>query len=546
MNERLKIDVTSNVGKEAKRIQSKMAGAVSGISKTWSKATGRISSGLMTMTKALALAAPLGLAVREFAQFEKGMAEVSTLTDQSVKQIIHSFGTIVEGTQVAFGKNQQDVIKTLYDGISAGVPVTQKAVSGFLKATGTLSIAGVADMKVAGDAVSSLRNAFKEDFNDIADSLMSAVKIGKTTLPELASVIGQVAPIAQTAGLSMDRLLANVAVLTKTGDSTAGAVTKIKAAISNFVKPAAGAAKVMEKMGIKIDAVLLKEKGLRGAFELITKQLKARTKNQTEFNKKLAEIFPNIRAFAGAAALAGASADDLGKAILIMKNNTGLANTGFLKMDGILAQKLAKTTQKLRITTKKIGEALKPMVTAFDKIASEKLDKFNKWLDASPENAKNLAKISAGIIGVVGALGAIKIGAGLLTPLASFGVALAALNPLAWAAAITAAVAALIVYRKEAVEFGKDMQRFFGLGEHESVAEKEMNLRAATTPGAGGGKVNIEKIYIVAQEPIEQLMEKFKGAYGELENASAEEVGYFLMNKRNRSILQKEGLYYGQ
>ena len=64
--------------------------------------------------------------------FEQQMAEVSTLTDRSAKGFIQSFTPVVDQIRHTYGKNSQDTIKALYDGISAGVPATQKASKDFL------------------------------------------------------------------------------------------------------------------------------------------------------------------------------------------------------------------------------------------------------------------------------------------------------------------------------------------------------------------------------------------------------------------------------
>ena len=132
--------------KAAKKTQGAWAKAGTGISKSFNKMA--VSFGALIGVGAVVNV--MKNATKSFLDFEQGMAEVATLTDMSTKQVITNFGGIVEATQTTFGKNQQDVIKALYDGFSAGVPVTKLAAKEYLDAVGKMAIAGVTDMKTAG------------------------------------------------------------------------------------------------------------------------------------------------------------------------------------------------------------------------------------------------------------------------------------------------------------------------------------------------------------------------------------------------------------
>ena len=507
LREQLNIEVTSNVNEAAKIIGSKLKNTAIDVSKAWNKMTTGIRSGFTTIAKGTAIAAPIGIAIKKAAEFEKGLAEIATLTNKDVSSIIKDFSSIVEQTQISFGKNQQDVIKGLYDGISAGVPLTKLAVKEYLDATGKLSVAGVTDFKVAGDAVTSLRNAFKASFTDISDALLVAVREGKTTLPELAGSIGQVSSIAQVAGVSMDQLLASVAAMTKTGGSTAEAVTKIKAAISNFIKPSKNAEKILNKYRITIDNTLLSHKGLSGAFDLIATQLKKNTKNQTQFNRALSEIFPNIRAFGAAASFTGATSDDLAKAIEAMGNKTGIANIQFEKINGTLSQRLNVGTQKLQISFKKLGESMIPVANKLSERLSVIVDNFNNWLSSNKENAKAISATVLGAGALVASFGALKIVSSItigffglakaigLVKLATIGLGavFAAINPAVWVigvtAAVTAGITALVVYWEDVknmfITGWNEVKKFFGFDvttpEMKEAAYKKHHIKDYTS-----------------------------------------------------------------
>lgn len=80
--------------------------------------------------------------------------------------------------------------------------------------------------------------------NGLANKFLVTQNLGKTTFGELAGSIGQVAPTANAAGVSIDDLLASVASLTANGIGTSEAMTGIKAALSNIIKPTSDASKM--------------------------------------------------------------------------------------------------------------------------------------------------------------------------------------------------------------------------------------------------------------------------------------------------------------
>ena len=78
----------------------------------------------------------------------------------------------------------------------------------------------------------------------LANQFLITQNKGKTTFGELASSIGGVAPTAKAAGVGVDQLLAGVASLTANGVGTSEAMTGIKAALSNVIKPSSEAEKM--------------------------------------------------------------------------------------------------------------------------------------------------------------------------------------------------------------------------------------------------------------------------------------------------------------
>ena len=82
--------------------------------------------------------------------------------------------------------------------------------------------------------------------------MLQTQNYGKTTFGELASSIGQVTPVANSLNVSTDELFSSIAILTKNGINTSSAITGLKAAYSNILKPTADASKTAKQLGIDL------------------------------------------------------------------------------------------------------------------------------------------------------------------------------------------------------------------------------------------------------------------------------------------------------
>jgi len=374
-----------------------------------------MQSGMMTMAKGVAVAAPLALAAKHAAKFETGMAEIATLTDKSVNEIITSFGPVVEATQTSFGKKQQDVIKALYDGFSAGVPQTKQAAKEYLDAVGQMAVGGKADLSVAADAMTTVMNAYKAQgitYAQVSDQMFTAVREGKTTLSELAQNIGQVAAPAAEAGVSFADLMSVTAGLTASIGKTPESMTAIRAVMTGLMKPAQATAKVFKRLGIEVNKESLQNKGLVGTFDDITSSINNYTKSENERLEILGELFPNVRADLGAKILAGAANEKVKKTIDAMAKSQGNARVAFEKMAGTTEQQYNVAMAEASVAWKNFGTTMLPIVRDLLKELTPVIKSTSSWIKANKDTVATLAKIIGITGGVIVALGAMKIAFG--------------------------------------------------------------------------------------------------------------------------------------
>jgi hypothetical protein len=232
-----------------------------------------------------------------------------------------------------------------------------------------------------------------------------------TTVSELASEVGKVAPIAKAAGVGFKELLATTAALTTGGLRTDMATTALRAALSALAKPGAQARKILERLGIAHGRTQLKAVGLKNVLLQII-----------EANKKYPEALdvaiPNIRAATGLFALNAEKIALLDETLLKVskdiENGTGLQDSYDRKMKAT-AQTLKKLRGNLSIMGNIIGSELAPFVSKLN----SGLTKLTNWfLKLDPVTRKVIIGIGA-LIAIVTpltvSLGFLAIAIGAIT-----------------------------------------------------------------------------------------------------------------------------------
>lgn len=206
-------------------------------------------------------------ATSEAGKFGDSFNEISTLIDASAKEITGFKQEILD-----YGRDSKSSYETIngavYSAISAGIDYKQSLDS--LNQAEKLAIAGKADLNSSLVLTAGTLNAYGESTDQAShysDVFFQTVKLGQTTLPELAASLSQVTGIAASGGVPIETLAAAIAAVTASGVPTSQAMTSLKAAISNIIKPSAEARSVAQELGIEFNATALKSKGFEGILQ---------------------------------------------------------------------------------------------------------------------------------------------------------------------------------------------------------------------------------------------------------------------------------------
>ncbi len=218
----------------------------------WTTQMGQAKAGLLALAGGVYAA---GKAFSSYSGFGQKMAEVNTLLDVSQDKFADYSAKILDMTGT-LPMAASDLAAAEYDIISAGVALGDS--TDVLKLAAQAATAGVTDTQTAVNAGLGVINAYGQGvdkLDETYDILFQTVKLGVTTFPALSQSIGDVLPIARSAGVDFKAVGAAIATMTKAGIKTPRAVTALKGALTALSSPTAEVKKEMDALGITWDGL---------------------------------------------------------------------------------------------------------------------------------------------------------------------------------------------------------------------------------------------------------------------------------------------------
>ena len=339
------------------------------------------------------------------AKFSESMGEVSTLLDDTSG--MPALTREVRALTRQYGGDVNKNAKALYDIISAGADGSAEAMS-TLDTANRLAIGGVTDVSIAADGLTSVLNAYGIEASragEVSDKFFTTVREGKTTVPELAQSIGQLAPLAATADVGLSEMLSSIAALTAAGVKTPQAITGIRSAISNIIKPSKQATDLAAELGIQFDAQALKARGLSGFLNEVAEA----TQGNTE---QMSLLFGDVEGLNAALALTGNAADSFAESMDAMEDSAGATDEAVAKMMDTPARKKARFKAAVNDVLLSLGDAATSMTPLLEGL-TELIDRFNDLPDPVRASAATLALLLGAAVPAAIAIRSIATAAGL-------------------------------------------------------------------------------------------------------------------------------------
>jgi len=300
-----------------------------------------------------AIAAGLAVAVRESVAFEAQMRNVNSILEESEEQFQQT-GQAVLSMAGRVGQAPAVLARGLYDVASSGFKGADALK--ILEISAQAATAGLTDAATAARANMAVLNAYgmsASEVNRVSDVLFQTVKVGVITYDQLAQQLGDVVSTAALAKVPIEEVGAAISALTLAGVQPAEAVTSLNQALLSFIGPTADAQRAAKDLGIDLSATGLASKGFSASMEDIRQKAGGNV-------EALNRLFPNIRAFRGAAVLAGEGAENFSAALGDMNAATGATSRAFAEQSKSFTVQWAKTTATLRAAAVGIGNDFVP------------------------------------------------------------------------------------------------------------------------------------------------------------------------------------------
>ncbi|MFC4428025.1 phage tail tape measure protein [Deinococcus navajonensis] len=278
-----------------------------------------------------ALGAGLVNGARKAAEYEQGLADISTLTDKLPSQL-GGVGSSILKMSTEVGRSFSDLKAGYEEILGASVRGTESepAALKFLERSAQLAKVTRTDVQTSADALTSILNAYELDASSathVSDMLFASITAGKVRLDEIAGSLGSVAGQAKSLDVPMNELLGAMALLTTRGIPASTALEYIRSALSNVQKPSKEAAGVAKDLGIQFDAAALKSMGL-------VKFLDQLGRGVGDNSEALATLIGDVGGLQAVIGLLNGGLDDTGGILEQVTNSAGKLDTQVAKLRG--------------------------------------------------------------------------------------------------------------------------------------------------------------------------------------------------------------------
>lgn len=366
---------------EHERIQKRTAKS---IEQTGSKISG-LSDKMALLSAPILAAATAGFKLHS--DFANGIAKISTLVDTTVVSM-QKISNEIRDVSDETGAGVADLSESVYQAISAGVDAAH-AVS-FVKDMTIAAKAGFTDTTTAVNGVTTVLNAYgksAEEASAITDQMLLAQNFGKTSFGEMAEAMGNVIPIAAQLNVSTQELFGSIAVLTKNGIRTSEAITGLKAAYSNILKPSSEAEKLSQSLGIEFNAAHLKSVG----WVKFLDEVKRATGGDAQ---QMAQLFGSVEALNSVLVLTGKGAGDFDKVMDQMAQSAGMTREAY--------EKMLTPSEQMQLAMNQLKNAGMDLAVAFTpyfKAMSMRVKELAAWFRSlTPEQKALIGQVAFGIV----------------------------------------------------------------------------------------------------------------------------------------------------
>jgi len=314
--------------------------------------------------------------INDFREFQSSIADVSTLTDQSLEQLESTVKRI--GNNVPVELN--NIAEGYYEVISATVDLeNQERV---LEQSARAGVAGRASTVESLKLASAFVKGYGQDWADvdvIFDKSFKTVELGQTNFGALAANLQSTIPLFSAFKISADELFGSVATLTGVTGNTSEVSTQLASIAASLAEPTAELNELIkEQTGLTVEQATA-ELGLAGILKIVGEATQGS-------GAEMFKYFKRKEAVIAATALAGNQFDTFIEKTNQVANATGSMTAAFDKQTKTLDRRLIALQNDFQVLTGDILKGLVPAGEAVINVVSSWLEAWN-LLDESTKKA---------------------------------------------------------------------------------------------------------------------------------------------------------------
>lgn len=313
---------------------------------------------------------------RNFLELEKAFAEIKTIIPD-ITQANEGLRQSFIDLSGQFGTSASEQAKSFYAIVSAGITDSAKAQDA-LTAANKLAIGGLTSTEVAIDLLTSSINAYGAENLSAAkasDVLFGAVRLGKTTVGELGSSLGQILPTASSLKVGFEDVAGAVAALTTRGVSTSAAVTQLNAVLTAVLSKQAEAKNLGPDVAKAFSLQALQAKGLTGFLRDLNTSLGGS-------EQALVKLIGSAEGARAILALSGDGFQTLGNNVAALEDSAGAADAAFNKINQTVGAQTDQIFSKISALflnlTNASGGAIFSIVSSVNQGLGSLLTNFNQ------------------------------------------------------------------------------------------------------------------------------------------------------------------------
>ncbi len=328
---------------------------------------------------------------RSAAEFESGIAKVSTIADTS-RVSLSTIEADIMSLSRKTGQSAGDITEAAYQAMSASVD-TASAVK-FVDEANKLAVGGFTQQATAADVLTTAINAYGlqvAEATRLSDMLIMTQNLGKTTVDELAQNMGRVIPLASAYNVEMDNLSAAYAEMTKNGIATAESTTYIKSMLNELGSSGSEVSKVLtEQTGQSFAQLMQDGYSLGDVLQVLGQSVDG---NTTAFNN----LWGSQEAGIGALSLFNSGAAAFNGTLREMQGSAGATEKAYSAMTDtteFASQRMSNSFSNLKLT---VGGQLNPVMEELYNKTADIVDSFTGFADEHPGVVAGLTAVGTGL-----------------------------------------------------------------------------------------------------------------------------------------------------